>query len=148
MEDSRAPFDNEISSMNNDDQAVDAKRKDDKVVKIPHTNSHTDFVIGDQQWKLRDEERLVRDCDLMVRLPHVIHPMARFYIHIESNIHDTRCIVITSNWGRILHRVFKMCAKAHAWPTNQKFVRLIFDPGGHLPNSKSSSFQAGENDAI
>ena len=71
-EDSIAPFDNEISSMNDDDQAVEAKRKDDKVVEIPHTNSHIDFVVGDQQWKLGDEEQLVRDCDLMVRLPHVI----------------------------------------------------------------------------
>ena len=52
--------------MNNDDQAVEAKRKDNKVVEIPHTNSHIDFFIRDQQWKLGDEERLVKDCDLMV----------------------------------------------------------------------------------
>ena len=33
-------------------------------------------------------------------------------------------------------------------PTNPKFIRLIFDQGGgHFPNSRSSSFQAGENDA-
>ena len=31
--------------------------------------------------------------------------------------------------------------------TNRKFVRLIFDPGGLLLNSRSSSFQVGDNDA-
>ena len=32
-------------------------------------------------------------------------------------------------------------------PMNQKFVILIFDPGGYFSSSRLSSFQVGENDA-
>ena len=68
---------------------MEAKRKDDNVVEIPHTNSHINFVIGDQQWKLGDEERQARDCNMMVQLPHVIHATAQLHIHIELISHDT-----------------------------------------------------------
>ena len=53
----------EYASMGNGD--IQAAREEPSVVKIPHINSHIDFVFGDQQCKLGDDLRIVRDYDLM-----------------------------------------------------------------------------------
>ena len=41
-------------SMGNDD--IQAAREKASVVETPHSNSHIDFVFGDQQWKFGDEQ--------------------------------------------------------------------------------------------
>ena len=69
------------TSMGNGD--IQAAREDASIIEIPHTNSHIGFVIGDQQWKLGDEQRLVRYCDWMVHIYQMKHPTVRS--HICSN---------------------------------------------------------------
>ena len=59
----------EDTSMGNGD--IQAAREEASVVKIPHINSHIDFVFGDQQCKLGDNQQLVRDYDLIMQIPHM-----------------------------------------------------------------------------
>eukprot|EP00268_Persea_americana_P021663 TRINITY_DN21584_c0_g1_i1.p1 TRINITY_DN21584_c0_g1~~TRINITY_DN21584_c0_g1_i1.p1 ORF type:complete len:112 (-),score=20.67 TRINITY_DN21584_c0_g1_i1:123-458(-) len=41
---------------------IQAAREEASVVETPHSNSHIDFVFGDQQWKFGNEQRwIVRD---------------------------------------------------------------------------------------
>ena len=71
IEDSKTTFGPKFPSMGNDDQNIQAAREDTSIVEIPHNNSHIDFVFGDQQWKLGDEQQLAKDCDLMVQVLHM-----------------------------------------------------------------------------
>ena len=57
------------TSMGNGD--IQAAREEASVVKIPHINSHIDFVFGDQQCKLGDNQQLVRVYDLIMQIPHM-----------------------------------------------------------------------------
>ena len=59
----------EDASMGNGD--IQAAREEASVVKIPHINSHIDFVFGDQQCKLGDNQQLVRVYDLIMQIPHM-----------------------------------------------------------------------------
>ena len=107
--------------MHNDDQHIHAAREKTPIVEI----SHIEFIFG-------DERRIVRYCDLLVQVQQVKHPTIR--LHINTNITHQKQLYM------------ELYTKVADQPMNQKFVRLIFDPGRHLPNSRSSSFQAREND--
>ena len=120
-EDSMATCGPKFSLLSNSDQNIQATRKDEQVIEVPHN----DFVLEDQQWKLGD-------CDWMVQILHMKYPMVRSHIHAKFS-HRKKLYM-------------KLCTEANVQPTDRKFVQLIFDPGGHLPNLQSSSFQAGEND--
>ena len=88
--------------------------------------SHIDFIF----W---DKRRIISDCDLMVQIHQLKPPGVRS--HIYSNYSSQRKLYM------------KLCPEIEDLPTNRKFVRLFFDPGGHFLNLWSSSFQAEENDA-
>ena len=80
----------------------------------------TDFIFG-------------ADCDLMVHILQVNYPTVQ--LHINTNFTHKKQLYM------------ELYTEVVDQPMNQKFVTLIFDPGGHFPNSRSSSFQAGQNDA-
>ena len=122
----------EDNSMGNG--GIQAAREETSVVEIPHINSHIDFVFEDQQWKLGDEQRqIVIDCDLMVQVLQVKHPTVQLHINTNFSHQKQLCMHLDM--------------EAADGPTNRTFVKLIFDPGGHFPNSRLRSFQARENDA-
>ena len=81
-------------------------------------------------WRLT--RRIVIDCDLMVQVLQVKHPIVR--LHINTNFNHHKQLYMT------------LYMEDADRPPNRKFVILVFDPSGQLPNSRSSSFQAGEND--
>ena len=93
---------------------------------------HIDFIFGDQLRKFGVEQRVVSDCDLMVEIHHLKHPTVRSHI--------------CSNYGHRKKLYLKLCPETTVQPMERKFVQLIFDPGGYLPNLRSSAFQAGVND--
>lgn len=108
--------------MGNGGQNTQASKEKTPTVEI----SHIDFIVGYKRW-------IIGNCDLMVHIHQLKPPMVRS--RICSNYNNQRKLYM------------KLCPEVVDRPTNRKFVRLIFDPSGHFPNSRSSSFQAGENDA-
>ena len=60
-EDSTSTSGLEISPMCTNNPEVQTPSDEEQVVDIPHINSQIDFVFGDQQWKSRKQERLVKD---------------------------------------------------------------------------------------
>eukprot|EP00268_Persea_americana_P062648 TRINITY_DN8050_c0_g1_i12.p1 TRINITY_DN8050_c0_g1~~TRINITY_DN8050_c0_g1_i12.p1 ORF type:complete len:126 (-),score=10.83 TRINITY_DN8050_c0_g1_i12:128-505(-) len=124
--------------MSTNNPEVQTPSDEEPIVDIPHKNSQIDFVFGDQQLKSGDQERLLKAFDLMVRIPQVTSRIVHVYLQPHFNCQIKGCVMFS---------IVKIYVKAQDQPTNKKFVQLIFDPGGHLPNSRSSSFQPGENDA-
>ena len=99
-----------------------------QVVDILHINSPIDFVFGDKQYQLGDDQWIVRDYDLMAQVLQIRH--------------------INTNFNHQKQLCMKLCMEVADLPTNQKFIRLIFNLSRRFPNSRSSSFQAMENDAV
>ena len=138
-EDSTSTVGLENSPMSTNNPQVQTPSDEEQVVDTPHISSQIDFVFMDHHWQSGDQERLLKDCNLMVRIPHVTSPMDHVYLQAHFNHQIKGCAKFS---------ILKIYVQAQDQSTNRKFVRLIFDPGGHLPNSRSSSFQPGENDAV
>ena len=68
--------------------------------------SPIDFIVG-------DEWRIVRDCDLMVQIPHMMYPTAQLHIQTQFGSKIKTCVMLG---------VFKMSAQAEAQPSDQKFI--------------------------
>ena len=73
-------------STNNPD--VQIRSDEEQVIDIPHINSPIDFVFGDHQYQLGDDQWIVRDYDLIVHVLQVRHPM--FQLHIHTNFSHQR----------------------------------------------------------
>eukprot|EP00268_Persea_americana_P013422 TRINITY_DN15898_c0_g1_i1.p2 TRINITY_DN15898_c0_g1~~TRINITY_DN15898_c0_g1_i1.p2 ORF type:complete len:113 (+),score=7.91 TRINITY_DN15898_c0_g1_i1:209-547(+) len=76
---------------------------------------HIDFVFGDQRWKLRH-------CDLIVKFPQMKNPTVRLHIQAKSSYQKKIYI--------------KVCMENEDQPIHQKFRRWIFNSGGHLKNAR------------
>ena len=125
--------------MSTNNSQVQTPSDEEQVVNTPHISSQIDFFFMDHHWQSGDQEWLLKDCNLMVRIPHVTSPMDHVYLQAHFNHQIKGCAKFS---------ILKIYVQAQDQSTNRKFVRLNFDPGGHLPNSRSSSFQPGENDAV
>ena len=131
-EDSASTVGLEISPMSTNNPEVQPPSEEERVVDIPHINSLIDFVFGDQQYQLGDDQWIVSGYDLMVQILQVNHPTVQ--LHINTNFTHQKQLYMEL-YTEVVDRSM-----------NQKFARLIFDPSGHFLNSRSSSFQAREND--
>ena len=58
---------------------------EEQVVDTPHISSQIDFVFMDHHWQSGDQERPLKDCNLMVRIPHVTSPMDHVYLQAHFN---------------------------------------------------------------
>ena len=101
---------------------------------------HIDFIFG-------DERQVCRDCDLIVQILQLKFWEVQSHVHTESVHQKKRCATPISKWRKRSHTNFKLCAEATIQPMDWNFIRSIFfNLSRHLPNSRSSSFQAREND--
>ena len=66
---------------------------EEQVVDTPHISSQIDFVFMDHHRQLGDQEWLLKDCNLMVRIPHVTFPMDHVYLqaHFSHQIKGCAC---------------------------------------------------------
>ena len=79
----------------------------------------------------------------MVQILHMKYQMVQLHIHAKPSCQEKQSVGPNSNWRKQGNAILMLCKEAKVQPTGRKFVRLIFDLGGHLPNSTSSSFQVG-----
>ena len=102
-----------------------------QIVDIPHI----DFIFENQQW-------IIKDQDLLVHMQQLKHLMVRSQIQEKCKHQKKQYLQSASNWRKKSCQVPKLF---HEYEDQElrKFVRLIFDPGGHLQNSRSSSLQSG-----
>lgn len=96
---------------------------------------HIDFILG-------DEQPIVNVCGMVIQIPQFKHQFSRLYIQSNFGHQRKQCLKKTSK--KILCQASRPYPEKEDQPKTQKFLWKIFDPGGHLHNSRSSSPQEGE----
>ena len=94
---------------------------------------HIDFIFGDHRWKPKDDNPIMHILQLQ-------YPKVQSCFQEDSNNQKKQsCKRKRSNPAS------KHFEEYEDQQENQKFMRLIFNPRGHLLNSRSSSLEDGDN---
>ena len=102
-----------------------------QIVEFPHI----DFIFGNQRWIFKDQ-------DLLVHMQQLKHLMV--WSHIRAKCNHQKKQRLPSTWRKKSSQASKL-QEEYDDQEHQKFIHLVFDPGGHLRNSRSGSLKGGEN---
>ena len=112
-EDSISTIGLENSPMSANNPQVQTPSDEEQVVDTPYISSQIDFVFMDHHWQSGDQEWLLKDCNLMVQIPHVTSPMDHVYLQAHFNHQIKGCAKFS---------ILKIYVQAQDQSTNRKFV--------------------------
>ena len=116
------------------EQAIVSKvDKEDQIVEIPHI----DFIFGNQPL-------ISKYCVQLVQINDLQYVIVRSHIRVESKRQKNHHLQSTSKCLKRSNQASKPCQEQED-QEQLTIVRLVFDPGGHLLNSRTSSFPEGGN---